>query len=299
MNQLGIIIKNEYLTDIRSKSFWIGTFVLPVLLVLFGIFMGYMMEDSTTLQKTSNPMVDSVDDMSGIQVLGMLMGIFLAMFLMIYGSQIFNKVKKEKTNRIVEILATSVTGRTMMLGKIISVALIGFTQLILWALSILLIIYVIAIVFSPDIPWEELLDLRVAMAFVWSILFFAGGYVFFGSLYAACGAMTDKDNENQSYMTAITFILLSSFYIGEYAVTNASNVFVTFCSYFPFTAPVIGCINAITGEVPLYQSILSLIILYVFAATAVALAGKIYTSSILLKGKKISPSDIILFLKMK
>lgn len=299
MSQLGIIIKNEYLTDIRSKSFWIGTFVLPVLLVLFGIFMGYMMGDSPLMQKTSAPTADPMDDMSGMQILGMLMGIFLAMFLMIYGSQIFNKVKKEKTNRIVEILATSVSGRTMMLGKIISVALIGFTQIILWAISIILIVYMLVIIFSPDIPWKELLDVRVGMAFVWCILFFVGGYVFFGSLFAACGAMTDKDNENQSYMTAITFILLGSFYIGEFAVTNASNVFVTFCSYFPFTAPVIGCINAITGEVPLYQSILSLLILYFFAATAVALAGKIYTSSILLKGKKITPSDIILFLKMK
>lgn len=299
MNKLSIIIKNEYLTDIRTKSFWIGTFVLPVLFILFGIFIGFMMEDSELMQKTSAPLASDQEDMSGMQILGMLSGIFLAMFLMIYGSQIFNKVKKEKTNRIVEILATSVSGRTMMLGKIISVALIGFTQLILWGASIIILVYGLIVIFSPDIPWHEILDIRVAIAFVWSILFFIGGYVLYGSLYAACGAMTDKDNENQSYMTAITFILLSSFYIGQFAVTNANNVFVTFCSYFPFTSPVIGCINAITGETPLYQSILSIVVLYAFAALAIVIAGKIYTSSILLKGKKLTPSDIILFLKMK
>ncbi len=298
MSQLGIIIKNEYLTDIRTKSFWIGTFILPLLSVLFGIFVGFMMEDSELLRKTSAPTA-SPEDMSGMQVLGMMMGIFLAMFLMIYGSQIFNKVKKEKCNRIVEILATSVTGRMMMLGKIISVALVGLTQIIIWMISIVIIGYMFVVVFSPVIPWNELMDSRIIFAVMWCILFFVGGYVFFGSLYAACGAMTDKDNENQTYMTAITFILLASFYIGQFAVTNASNLFVTICSLVPFTSPVIGCINAITGEVPLYQSILSIVLLYVSAYLSVVFAGKIYTSSLLLKGKKLTPSDIILFLKMK
>ncbi len=298
MSQLGIIIKNEYLTDIRTKSFWIGTFVLPALSILFGIFMGFMMSESDVMRKTSTPVV-SPDEISGMQVLGMLMGIFLAVFLMIYGSQIFNKVKKEKCNRIVEILATSVSGRTMMLGKIISVALVGFTQIVLWIASIAVIFYFFVVVFSPEIPWNEFLDARIPMAFLWCVLFFIGGYVFYGSLYAACGAMTDRDNENQTYMTAITFVLLSSFYIGQFAVTNASNIFVTICSFIPLTSPVIGCVNAISGEVPLYQSVLSLVSLYAFAVLAVAFAGKIYTSSILLKGKKLTPSDIILFFKMK
>lgn len=298
MSQLGIIIKNEYLTDIRTKSFWIGTFVLPGLSILFGIFMGFMMSESDVMRKTSTPVV-SPDEISGMQVLGMLMGIFLAVFLMIYGSQIFNKVKKEKCNRIVEILATSVSGRTMMLGKIISVALVGFTQIVLWIASIAVIFYFFVVVFSPEIPWNEFLDARIPMAFLWCVLFFIGGYVFYGSLYAACGAMTDRDNENQTYMTAITFVLLSSFYIGQFAVTNASHIFVTICSFIPLTSPVIGCVNAISGEVPLYQSVLSVVLLYAFAVLAVVFAGKIYTSSILLKGKKLTPSDIILFFKMK
>lgn len=299
MSQLGLIIKNEYLTDVKNKSFWIGTILVPILFFAFSIFIGFMMKDSDTLQKMSNPTAPDPDEMSGIQVLGMMTGIFLAMFLMIYGAQIFNKVKKEKCNRIMEVLATSVTGRTMMLGKILSVGLLGLTQLLIWVGLIVLGCVAVFTVFQPDIPWEELMDTRVYMAIVWSLLFFVGGYIFYGSIYAACGAMTDKDNENQGYMTLITFMLLGSFYIGQFAVMNPENAFVIFCSFFPFTSPTISAINAISGSAPLWQTLLSLISLYAFAALSVSFAGKIYTSSLLLKGKKFTPKDLILFMKMK
>lgn len=299
MNQLKLIIKNEYLTDVRTKSFWIGTLIVPVLVMAFGIFIGFMMADSETTQKIANPAMPEPDDLSGTQILGMMSGILLAMFLMIYGAQIFNKVKKEKCNRIMEVLATCITGRTMMLGKIISVGLLGLTQLLIWAALIFLGIFGIIFIFNPDIPWQELNDPRVYIAMAWSLLFFFGGYVLYGSLYAACGAMTDKDNENQGYMTIITFLLLGSFYIGEFAVANPENPFVVFCSFFPFTSPTIAAVSAISGNVPIWQSILSLVVLYVCAYLAVSLAGKIYTGSILLKGKKFTPADILLFLKMK
>jgi len=299
MNQLSLIIKNEYLTDVRSKSFWIGTILVPILFIAFGIFMGFLMQDSEVTQKMANPAAPDPENMSGMQVLGMLTGIFLAMFLMIYGAQIFNKVKKEKCNRIMEVLATCVTGRTMMLGKILSVGLLGLTQLIIWVGLILLGCAAVITIFDPNIPWEELNDIRVYMAMVWSLLFFIGGYVFYGSIYAACGAMTDKDNENQGYMTLITFLLLGSFYIGEFAVTHPSNALVLFCSFFPFTSPTISAVNAIAQNVPIWQSTLSLFVLYFFAALSVSFAGKIYTSSLLLKGKKFTPKDLILFMKMK
>ncbi len=299
MSQLGLIIKNEYLTDIRTKSFWIGTLVAPLLFIGFSIFIGFMMEDSDTMRKMSNPMIDESDNMTGMQLFGMISGIFLAMFLMIYGSQIFGKVKKEKCNRIMEVLATCVTGRTMMLGKIISVGLVGLTQFAIWAALCILFGIGVAFIFHPDIPWGFLTDTRFIMGLFWSIIFFIGGYIFYGSIYAACGAMTDKDNENQGYMTLITFLLLGSFYIGEYAVEHAGNAFVVFCSYFPFTSPTIGAATAVSGEVPLWQTILSVVVLYFFAWLSVSFSGKIYTSSLLLKGKKFTPKDILVFFKSK
>lgn len=299
MSQLGLIIKNEYLTDIKSKSFWIGTILVPIIFIAFSIFIGFLMADSESTKKLANPAAPDPTDMSGIQVMGMLCGIFLALFLMVYGSQIFAKVKKEKVNRIMEVLATCVTGRTMMLGKIISVGLLGFTQLLIWGALIALGVAGVVTVIHPDIDFGVFLRPEVHLGLMWTILFFIGGYIFYGSIYAACGALTDKDNENQAYMTVITMMLLMSFYIGEYAVTHASNFFVVFCSFFPFTSPTIASVNAVAGEVPIWQSMLALVVLYGFAFLSLSLSGKIYTSSLLLKGKKFTPKDILLFLKMK
>lgn len=299
MNQLGLIIKNEYLTDIRSKTFWIGTILTPILIGAFSIFVGYMVADSEVSSKMANPAAPDPDEMSGIQVMGMLSGILLAIFLMIYGAQIFAKVKKEKVNRVMEVLATCVTGRTMMLSKIISVFLLGATQILIWLFLICSVVFSIMFILGESIPLEILTDSRFWLGLMWTILFFIGGYCFYGSIYAACGAMTDKDNENQSYMTIITFMLLGSFYIGEFAIMNSENPFIIFCSYFPFTSPTIAAVNAVAGSVSFWLSLSQLLVLYIFAYLSIGLSGKIYTSSILMKGKKFTPKDIMVFLKTK
>lgn len=295
-----MIISNEYKTDISAKSFWISTFLVPVLMVAFGGFAGYMMSQSESMMGVSESVLGGgEEELTPLKAIGLMMGMFLTIFIMMYGSQIFQKVKTEKTNRIVEILATCVPGRTMMLAKIIAVGLVGMTQLVLWGVIMAALVSGIVFVFHIEIPWGELISYDYIMAMVWSVLFFAGGYVFFGSLFAAVGAMTDKNNENQEYVAVLTFVLLISFYIGEYAVDHGSAAFVRALTYIPFTSPTIGAVNAITQTSPLWESIVSVVVLFVCAWLAMSFAGKIYTSSILLKGKKFTPKDIITFLKSK
>lgn len=301
MSQLGLIVKNEYATSIRSKSFWISTFVVPLICVLFGVVAGYFVSESESAMEIQNsmPITPDKDTFTPLKALGMMLGMCLTIFIMMYGSTIFQKVKEEKTNRIVEIIATCVPGRTMMLAKILAVGLVGITQLMLWLLLIGVMVFGLLVVISVSIPWAEVLKSEYIMAIIWSVLYFIGGYVFFGSLFAAGGAMSDKNNENQEYIAVLTFILLISFYIGMYAVDNGSQSFVRILSFIPFTSPTLGSINAITQTVPWWESLLSVIVLYFFSWLAMALAGKIYTSSILLKGKKFTPKDIVTFLKSK
>ena len=299
MSQLTTIISQELKTDLRSKSFWIATFLLPVLAMGFGVFMGYISEDSDALNKTMNPVGPEPEEMTALQVLAMMMGIFLAMFIMIYGAQIFNKVKTEKSNRIAEIIVACVPGRTLMCAKVLSVGLTGVIQLLLWGSLIALVALGFYLVFPLDIPFEKLLDIRILITFVWGVVYFLGGYVFFGSLFAASGALTDKNNENQEYMTIITFILLSSFYIGLYAVDHLDSPLTQWCRYIPFTSPTIGAISAISGAGAWWETALSVAILYASAFVTLSLAGKIYTSALLLKGKKFTPKDILVFMRSK
>lgn len=299
MEQLKLIVTTEYLTDIKSKSFWISTFVVPIVVIVIGGVFGVLMAESETFTKTVNdlPTQPDAENMTAAQAVGMLAGIFLTFFLMIYGAMIFNKVKTEKCNRIMEVICTSVPGKTLMLGKILSVGLIGLTQLLIWGLLIFAGVTLFFIIFGFDMPWEYLTAGKTYLAITWTLLFFIGGYVLFGSLFAACGAITDKDNENQAYMTVITFILLGAFYLGEFAVDNGDSTLAIVCSYIPFTSPTVGTVAAVSGVAPIWQIVTSLAVLYVSAFFCVAIAGKLYRSSMLLKGKQFTPKDIVTFIR--
>lgn len=300
MNNLKIIIEREFLNDITSRSFWLSTILLPILMLAFGLFVGFMASDSESLQHISSlggP--ENPDELSGIQVLGMMIGMFLTIFLMVYGTQIFNKVKTEKANRIMEIIATSTSGRTMMLGKVIAVALTGITQLLVWFLLIFGGVMFLMAVFNVGELTGLLSDSRVWTALLYSVLYFVGGYLLYGSFYAMVGAMTDRDNENQGYIVIITFLLMASFYISQFSLDNPDAPLAVWSSYIPFTSPSIGAVGAITGSLNWWQILLSLVILYASAWLSVVFAGKIYTSAMLLNGKKFTPHDLLTFLKAK
>lgn len=299
MEQLKIIVGTEYLTDIRSKSFWISTLLVPVIMIFIGGVFGYLMAQSDTFTNTINelPTQPKAENMGTAQIVGMMAGILLTFFLMIYGAMIFNKVKTEKCNRIMEIICTSVPGRTLMLGKILSVGLMGLTQLLIWGVMIFGAVTIFFIIFDFHFPWQYLTIGKTYLAITWTLLYFIGGYILYGSLYAACGAITDKDNENQAYMTVITFILLGAFYLGEFAVDNGDSVLAIVCSYIPFTSPTVGTVGAVSGVTPVWQIATSLAVLYASALFCIAIAGKLYRSSMLLKGKQFTPKDIMTFLK--
>lgn len=301
MSNLAIIISQEYKTDIKSKSFWISTLVFPIIMIAFGVFVGIMAAESDVMESVGSSMssINPDKEMSGAQAAALMIGVFLTLFVMSYGAMIFNKVKVEKCNRIMEVMATCVTGRTMMLAKIISVGLTGLTQMAVWGLAILGVVAGVVILGGVSIPLSFENVVFLLKALLWGVLFFVGGYVFYGALFAAIGAMTDKNNENQEYVSILTFVLLGSFYIGMYAVDHPTTLLSQACSFIPLTASTVGAVGAISGDVPFWESLLSIMLLWGFAFYSVVFAGKIYTSTLLLKGKKLTPKDILLFFKSK
>lgn len=303
MDKLGLIIKTEYLTDVKAKSFWLSTILVPLFLVLFSVVVAFLMSQSDSLETVASfaggSSIGKEDDLSAPQVAGMMVGMCLCFVIMSYGSMIFTKVKAEKTNRIVEIMATCVTGRTMMLAKLIAVGLEGLTQLCLWGLLIGVFASGAILVFMPSMSFHWLMSPFLWKSLIWTVLYFVGGYVFFGSMYAACGAMSDKNNENQEYMTILTFVLLFSFYLGVFAVDNGDAALSRFMAIFPFTSPTVGAVGAISGSSSLLMTLISILVLFLCAAGMLVLSGKIYTSSLLLKGKRFSPKDILTFLRSK
>ncbi len=305
MNKLKLIVINEYKTAVTKKSFWVLTFVFPLGMIAFGMIMGFLMADSDSYTSLVNSVNENTgltpeeDGMTAAKAIAMMVGLFLTLAIMICGSQVMQMVRQEKTNRIMEFLATCVTGRTMLTAKIISVALICLTQVALWGACILLFGIGMLFVFDVSVPWHYLLHPLVWETLLWSVLYFVGGYLMFCSLFAACGALTDSNNENQQYLSILMMVVLASMYIGMYAVDHPTSVLAQVCAYFPLTSPTVGAVNAITGEVPLWSTILSLIVLYASAYIAIIIGGKIYASSMLLKGSSLTPKAIMAFIKSK
>lgn len=234
-----------------------------------------------------------------MQAFGMICGVFLTMFVIMYGAQIFNKVKTEKCNRIVEVLVSCVSGRSVMLAKVISVALVGLTQMLVWGLLVVGILICVAMFAPVDIDFSVLMSGEVIVGCVEALLYFVGGFVFYGALFAAAGALTDRNNENQGYLSLLMMLLMASFYIGIFATDAEGSTLATVCFYLPFTSSTVGAVQSIAGIATWWESLLSLAVLYGSAAFALGIAGKIYTSAVLLKGKKFTPRDILTFLKSK
>lgn len=296
MNKLWTIISAEYRLEVKSKSFWLTTLLFPVFIIGLGALVAYLSAESDAMKAMSET-APHADDMTGIQALGMMGGMFLTLFVIMYGSMVFNKVKAEKTNRIVEVLVSCVSGRTLMFAKVISVALVGLTQIFVWAAFIGGGVIALLMLVPGSFDIAVLYDIRVLKALLFSVLFFAGGFCFYGALFAVAGALTDRNNENQGYLSILMLLLMVSFYLGMFAVDN-TGALATFCFYFPFTSPTVATVQTISSA-PWYLGLLSLAVLYASAAVTLIFAGKVYTSAILLNGKKLSPRDILVFLKAK
>jgi ABC-2 type transport system permease protein len=279
MNKIKIIILQEYLMNVKKRSTWITTGIIPAIFLLMEVFKSYFGLDDS-------PSQSPIDAAAVSQILAMCIWLFLIM----YGAFIFNSVRFEKSNKIVEIILSSVSAFQFMAGKIIAVSLLGLTQIAVWAIALLAmsggssVIHAFLAVSSP--------------LYVLSVGFFCfiGGYLFYGSIYAAFGALTDPDNSNQQYMVFVTVLLLVAFYSGIYVAQFPDTSFSNACLYIPFTSP-IAIMAVLPHGLPLWKLLTSLLVLIGFSLLSLFCAGKVFAGSILLKGKKFSFADIIKLLK--
>ncbi len=252
---------------------------------------------------------------------GGLAGYLLFMFIIIYGNMIMRSVIEEKTSRIIEVIISSVKPIKLLLGKIIGTSLAGVTQFLAWVVLIGIFSFVIAAIFGIDngaMQQQDALEQAQAIAgsedfvqefikeffhlpllnlVIMFILFFIGGYLTYASLYAAIGAAVDSETDTQQFMLPILMPLILAVYVGVFTVIDnphgtVSQVF----SFIPLTSPVVMLMRIPFG-VPLWQQILSVVILFATFIVTVWFAAKIYRVGILMYGKKASYKELIKWLK--
>ena len=254
---------------------------------------------------------------------GMFLGMLLYIFIFAYGSMIMMSVIEEKTNRIVEIVISSVKPFQLMTGKIIGTSLAGLTQFIVWGFLFFAFSTIISSLFGITSMPGNARDAQVILSasegsgissgslemisafvnlpltniLIAFVLYFLGGYLLYSSIFAAIGAAVDNQTDAQQFLMPITIVLIVALYVGILTVPEDPNGIVAqIFSFIPLTSPIVMMMRIPHG-VPIFEQIISILILFLSVILIIWIAAKIYRIGILMYGKKPSYKELIKWLK--
>ncbi|WP_293890747.1 ABC transporter permease [Flavobacterium sp.] len=247
-------------------------------------------------------------------------GYLIMMFIVLYGNMVMRSVIEEKTSRIIEVIISSVKPFQLMMGKIIGTSLAGVLQFIIWAILGLSAMFVLSTMFGihmggagvqgqamaaaqntsasdAQMYFRELLKLPIATILISFIIYFIGGYFLYSSFYASIGAAVDNETDSQQFLLPIIMPLILGVYIGFFTVMNDPHGTVaTVFSMIPLTSPIVMMMRIPFG-VPVWQIIVSMLILFGTFLGVVWFAAKIYRVGILMYGKKPTWRELIKWLR--
>lgn len=248
-------------------------------------------------------------------------GYLIMMFIIIYGNMVMRSVIEEKTNRIIEIIISSVKPFQLMIGKIVGTSLAGILQFLIWAIIGLSLMFAASFFFginatptakiSPELMQQaqhefagtaqmyikELWNLPIATILICFLIYFIGGYFLYSSFYAAIGAAVDNQTDSQQFLLPVIMPLILSVYVGFFSVVNDPHgtIAVVF-SMIPLTSPIVMLMRIPFG-VPLWQVAISVTLLFATFFAVVWFAAKIYRIGILMYGKKPTWKELYKWLK--
>ncbi|HSH67307.1 MAG TPA: ABC transporter permease [Bacteroidia bacterium] len=274
------------------------------------------------LERTGN----SKKTNSGLQTaIGLGAGVLIYIFILLYGVQVMRGVMEEKTNRIVEVILSSVKPFQLMMGKIIGIAMVGLTQFLLWVV-LTASLYTIAgmtilknveiqqvqkkeevLKIGADLNYKKMgkiedstkamklmndfKNIDVVQILLCFVFFFLTGYLMYAALFAAMGSAVDSESDTQQFMLPVTLPLIFSFVIAQYVIQNPNSSASMWFSFIPFTSPVVMMVRLPFG-VPAWEIILSMGLLILGFLLTTWLAGRIYRTGILMYGKKVNWKEL-------
>lgn len=268
-------------------------------------------------------------------ILGMFSGILIYFFIFLFGAQVMRGVIEEKTNRIIEVIISSVKPFQLMMGKITGIGMVGLTQFLLWVILTATIVSIATSSFSTNgkscTATEQLIksqskgmaiqlpnaadstnvkeeQTNEVMAAIDSIdfpvmigmflFFFLFGYLLYAALFAAVGSAVDSESDTQQFMLPLTVPLILSIVMAQYVIQEPLGPVAFWFSIIPLTSPVIMMVRIPFG-VPYAQIILSMSLLVGGFLGTTWLASKIYRTGILMYGKKVSYKELWKWLKYR
>ncbi|MFO7789889.1 MAG: ABC transporter permease [Bacteroidota bacterium] len=263
-------------------------------------------------------------------IIGYLAGFLIYMFVFMYGSQVMRGVIEEKSNRIVEIIVSSVKPFTLMMGKIIGVAMVGLTQFVLWIILTIALFTGAQALFLNDIKgfqqtpqteqmvssgtelgeqpvqtelsqgvetaMQSISAINFPVLLISFVIYFLFGYLLYAGLFAAVGSAVDNEADTQQFMLPITLPLVLGLIVMFSVINNPESSLAWWFSIIPFTSPIVMMVRIPFG-VPVTDLILSWGVLILTFVLMVWLSGKIYRIGILMYGKKVNYKELWKWIK--
>ena len=259
-------------------------------------------------------------------LVGMVLGFLLYFILAIYGGMVMQSVIEEKSSRILEVMVSTVKPFEMLMGKILGIALVAATQILVW--GVLLVVFsavimpalmpenimesvqqvqagadVSALAMQQDVAPEMLTALasvldtgQIALVVAMVLLFTIGGFLLYASLYAAIGASVDQAQDAQQLTTVVTLPIIVAFVVTMMIMKDPNSPIVFWFSLIPFTSPIV-MVARIPSGIPAWEIATSLALLYATFVVCVWGAAKIYKIGIFMHGAKPTLKELLRWLK--
>jgi len=249
-----------------------------------------------------------------IMGIGFVSGVLVYMFIFMYGTMVMRGVIEEKTNRVIEVIISSVKPFQLMMGKIFGVALVGLTQFILWIILTIIISSIAELLFlnnnfNSDLNTQQssvILSeinninqyLNLEAIFFSFLFYFIVGYLMYSALFSSIGSAVDAEADTQQFILPITIPLIISFILIQPVMENPDGPLAFWMSMIPFTSPIIMMVRIPFG-INSWEIICSMIILICSFIFFTWIASKIYRVGILMYGKKATFKDLYKWITYK
>lgn len=276
---------------------------------------------------------DPKDEASNLNAwVGYFFGIIIVLFIFTFGMTILRGTTREKSNRIVEVLLSTIKPRELMLGKIVGIGISALIQFACWTILIAIGLFYMRETLFPDLldasnfnlaqmsedvknqnlqdifgtskeynQFVELVYERINFEnmLFYFFLFFLIAYFFYASFFVALGSITGSESDGQQFVIPLIFILFFALFAGYYSIINPNADLTYFFSFLPFTSPVV-CMVKLAQSFPegeTYQIYLSLLILLSSSFLTLWIAERLYKNGILQFGHRLRVKHLIKWLK--
>jgi ABC-2 type transport system permease protein len=258
---------------------------------------------------------ETEDDTEFLSFIGMLMGVIIFAAIFGYGGYIMRGVIEEKTNRIIEVITSSVKPIELLTGKMAGVGALAATQLGIWTLSFFALISAagpVAMMFMPqpdEIMNSELADAAPQLPgildipeietslIVYFVIFFILGYLLYSSLFAAIGSASDSETDSQQLMLPVMAPIFIAYFIMFQATTNPDGTLAVAGSLVPFFTPIVMITRIAITEVPFWQIGLAIFLMAISFVGTMWLSAKIYRIGILSYGSTAGFKDLFKWIR--